>query len=78
MTSDSLVGVDEGAAQTVPAPLSAATRLTASPPRATEHARMDEDFDLLSDREVIRLFTTGQRPIRARIWLRQLRRPASD
>jgi hypothetical protein len=39
---------------------------------------MDEDSDLLSDREVIRLFTTGRRPIRARMWLRQLRRPAGD
>ena len=74
MTSDQFVDVDDGAAQAVPAP--AATRLTVPPIRATEHARMDEDSDLLSDREVIRLFTTGKRPIPVRMWPRRLRRHA--
>jgi hypothetical protein len=76
MASDQLVDVDDGAAQTVPAP--AASRLTVPPPSATEDARRDEDADLLSDREVIRLFTTGRRPSSLRMWLRRLRPPAGD
>jgi hypothetical protein len=76
MTSDQFVEVDDGLVQAVPAP--AASRLTVPPTRATEHARMDEDSDLLSDREVIRLFTTGRRPTPVRMRLRRLRRHARD
>jgi hypothetical protein len=77
MTSDQFVEVDDGAAQAVPAP--AVSRLTVPPTRATEHAaRMGEDSDLLSDREVIRLFTTGRRPTPVRMRLRRLRRHARD
>ena len=73
MTSDQFVDVDARAAQAVPAP--PASGLTVPFPSGV-HARMDEDADLLSDREVVRLFTTGRRPIPARMWLRRLRRPA--
>ena len=73
MTSDQFVDVDASAAQALPAP--PASGLTAPPPSGV-HARMDEDADLLSDREVVRLFTTGRRPIPVRMWLRRLRRPA--
>ena len=76
MTSDQFVDVDTGTAQTVPAP--AASHLTVPPPSATEDACRDEDADLLSDREVIRLFTTGRRPVPVRMWLRRLRRHARD
>lgn len=73
MTSDQFVDVDDSAAQALRAP-----RLTVPSPSATEHARMDEDADLLSDRDVVRLFTTGRRPAPVRMWFRRLRRRARD
>jgi hypothetical protein len=76
MASDQFVDVDDGAAQAVPAP--AASRLTVPATSATEHARMEQDSDLLSDREVIRLFTTGRRPVPVRMWVRRLRHHARD
>ena len=76
MTSDQFVDVDDGVARAVPAP--AASRLTVPSPSATEYARMDEDADVLSDRDVVRLFTTGRRPTPVGMWFRQLRRRARD
>ena len=70
MTSDQFVDVDDSAAQALPAP--PASRLTVPSPSATEQARMDEDADLLSDRDVVRLFTTGRRPTPVRMWFRRL------
>jgi hypothetical protein len=75
MTSDQFVDVDDSAARAVPAP--PASGLMVPPPSAV-HARMDEDADLLSDRDVVRLFTTGRRPAPVRMWLRRLQRPARD
>jgi hypothetical protein len=76
MTSDQFVDEDGGAAQAAPAsPASCSPASTAS---ATGQARIDEDSDLLSDREVIRLFTTGRRPISVRMWVRRLRRTTRD
>jgi hypothetical protein len=76
MTSDQFVDEDGGAAQAAPAP--PASWLPASPASAAGQARPDQDSELLSDREVIRLFTTGRRPLSVRMWVRRLRRTTRD